>query len=392
LPDRVEDYEREWLDALGNAGKVVWQRRTLPAPSGGAPVPSGAAVQNGTVANGVALDTAPEGVAPDGAARSGPWEKRAPGKAGPVRATPIALVRRGHLGLWRRLGGADDEAVARLSASARAVLGFLEREGASFVDDIARGTALLHTQLETALAELASLGLVYSDSFLGLRALLLPAEKRKPIAGGRRRRTADYGLEDAGRWVATTTAAASASAQDASAPATGGPTTNPTPLAPAADDLDAIAWLLLRRWGVVFRRVLDREGALPPWRDLLRALRRLEARGEIRGGRFVAGWSGEQFALPEAVSALRRHRQAPDRDQWIAVSATDPLNLIGILTPGARVPAVSTNRVLYRNGRAAAVLAGRDLVALEPLVEAELWEARKLLERRAPAARAALAV
>ena len=150
--------------------------------------------------------------------------------------------------------------------------------------------------------------------------------------------------------------------------------------------------MLLRRWGIVFRRLLDREGSLPPWRDLLRVLRRLEARGEIRGGRFIHGWSGEQFALPEAVPALRRHRRPPERDEWIAVSGADPLNLVGILTPGGRVPAISTNRVLYRSGRPAAVLLGRDLRALDPLSDAELWEARKRLERRAPAAKAALAV
>src|SRR6185369_9359302 len=123
----------------------------------------------------------------------------------------------------------------------------------------------------------------------------------------------------------------------------------------ADDDVEEIARLLLRRWGVLFRRLIDREGSLPPWRDLLRVLRRLEARGEIRGGRFVHGWSGEQFALPEAVPALRKHRRPPERDEWIAVSGADPLNLIGILTAGPRVPAISANRILYRSGRPAAV-------------------------------------
>ncbi|HVR28326.1 MAG TPA: ATP-dependent DNA helicase, partial [Thermoanaerobaculia bacterium] len=384
LPDRVEDYERGWLDALGNAGKVVWQRRTLPAAS-----PSPAST-HGTRAGGPSL-----------AAETGSIDRR-PGssaKAGPVRATPIALVRRCNLPLWRRLAGSEEEAITRLSAGARDVLAFLSRAGASFVEDVARGTGLLHTQLEMALAELASLGLVYSDSFLGLRALLLPAEKRKPIAGGRRRRTATYGLEDAGRWVATAILPAGGEddprdrTEDSDPGSRPAATGNPVASARFGDDeLETLARLLLRRWGVVFRRLLDREGALPPWRDLLRVLRRLEARGEIRGGRFVRGWSGEQFALPEAVSALRRHRRAPDRDLWVAVSGTDPMNLVGILTPGGRVPAISANRVLYRSGRPAAVLLGRELVALDPLSEAELWEARKRLERRAPAAKAAAAV
>jgi ATP-dependent Lhr-like helicase len=275
--------------------------------------------------------------------------------------------------------------VARLSSSARDVLRLLSSSGPSFLDDIARGTGLLHTQLEGALGELAAQGLVYSDSFLGLRALLLPSDRRRPIGRGRRRRSADFGLEDAGRWVAL------ARLHDAGAEIDAVSEEPPSPTL-ADDDVEEIARLLLRRWGVVFRRLLDREGSLPPWRDLLRVLRRLEARGEIRGGRFVHGWSGEQFALPEAVSALRAHRRAPDPAQWTAVSGTDPLNLIGILTPGGRVPAISTNRVLYRGGNPSAVLLGREVVPLEPLSDAELWEARKRLERRAPAARTALAV
>jgi ATP-dependent Lhr-like helicase len=313
--------------------------------------------------------------------------------AGPVRATPIALLRRGHLGLWRRLAGTEQEALARLSPVARDVLAHLSRAGATFFEDIAAGTGLLHTQLEAVLGELTALGLVYSDSFLGLRALLLPAEKRKPISGPRRRRTADFGLEDAGRWVALADApSAGDEAGSAGADAARSSPEPPRNVALADEDLEEIARLLLRRWGVVFRRLLDREGSLPPWRDLLRMLRRLEARGEIRGGRFIHGWSGEQFALPEAVPTLRLHRRPLEHDQWIAVSGADPLNLVGILTPGARVPAISTNRVLYRNGRPAAVLLGREVRALDPLSEAELWEARKRLERRAPAARAALAV
>jgi ATP-dependent Lhr-like helicase len=377
LPDRVEDYESAWLDALGSAGKVVWQRRTLPAPR-----PQGWPSEPGE-----ALD-------PSDPLRNGSFGERGPGKAGPVRSTPVALLRRGNLPLWRRFAGSEQEALARLSSSARDTLRFLSANGPSFLDDLARGTGLLHTQLEGVLGELAAQGLVYSDSFLGLRALLLPSERRRPIGGGRsvqgrggmgaRRRTADFGLEDAGRWVALVTMRD----ETAAAPADG-PAEQPRL---SDDDLEEIARLLLRRWGVVFRRLTDREGTLPPWRDLLRVLRRLEARGEIRGGRFVHGWSGEQYALPEAVSALRKHRRAQENAEWVAVSGTDPLNLVGILTPGARVPAIASNRVLYRGGSPAAVLLGREVVPLEPLTDAELWEARKRLERRAPAAKPALAV
>jgi ATP-dependent Lhr-like helicase len=149
---------------------------------------------------------------------------------------------------------------------------------------------------------------------------------------------------------------------------------------------------LLRRYGVVFWRLLEREAAaLPPWRDLLRVYRRLEARGEIRGGRFVAGFSGEQFALPDAVAALRAVRRQPEKGEWVSLSAADPLNLVGILTPGARLAALTPNRLLYRDGLPIAVLAGGEVQFLEKLPPNEEWPARKLLLRGAvPAALQAL--
>ena len=120
-----------------------------------------------------------------------------------------------------------------------------------------------------------------------------------------------------------------------------------------------MARALLRRYGVVFWRLLAREATwLPPWRDLLRVYRRLESRGEIRGGRFVAGFSGEQFALPEAVGLLREIRRRPASGQWVSLSGADPLNLVGVLTPGARLPALIGNRVVYRDGVPVAVLSG----------------------------------
>ena len=336
LPDRVEDYEAAWLDGLCLGGKTVWQRRSPP-----------------------------------------PLRDTTSAKPGPVRSTPIALLRRGNRELWSRIGGAV-ESQAGLSVGAQQVLSLLRQQGASFFDDLCKGTGLLQTQLEGCLAELAARGLVSSDTFLGLRALLVPSARRKPFSGTGRRRSADFGLDDAGRWVAI---AEETGEEDSLEGFT------------AQDELfEEVARILLRRWGVVFRRLLDREGALPPWRDLLRAFRRLEARGEVRGGRFIAGFSGEQFALPEAVSALRKHRQEPDRDQWTAVSAADPLNLVGILTPGARLHSVSANRVLFRNGRPVVLSIAGDLRFLEPLSDKETWEARKRLERRQPAAKAALTV
>jgi ATP-dependent Lhr-like helicase len=132
----------------------------------------------------------------------------------------------------------------------------------------------------------------------------------------------------------------------------------------------------------VFWRLLEREAEwLPPWRDLLRVYRRLEARGEIRGGRFVAGFSGEQFALAEAVGKLREVRRNPGAEAWISLSGADPLNLVGILTPGARLPALTGNRMLYRGGIPVAVLAAGQVQFLETLEPAAEWEARKALLR-----------
>jgi ATP-dependent Lhr-like helicase len=162
-------------------------------------------------------------------------------------------------------------------------------------DDIVHGLDLPRTFVEEALAELVGVGLVNSDGFSGLRALLLPSDKRKPFSGGGRRRAAMPGVEDAGRWALIRRKAPAP-------PADGAPLPRET--------VEQIARTLLRRYGVVFWRMLAREAQwLPPWRELLLAYRRLETRGDIRGGRFVAGFSGEQFALPEAVGVLRSARR-----------------------------------------------------------------------------------
>ena len=197
-----------------------------------------------------------------------------------MRTTPITLLARRHAPLWAALSPTPDAAQA--SHRARAVADFIRDNGASFFDELADGTRLLRPQIEEALAELVALGLVNSDSFAGLRALLMPADKRRHRVSARRGR-ALFGMEDSGRWALARPARAAAAPGHAD------------------DAVEHLARTLLRRYGVVFWRLLEREAAwLPPWRDLLRVYRRLEARGEIRGGRFVAGFSGEQFALPEA--------------------------------------------------------------------------------------------
>ncbi|MGE3943922.1 MAG: ATP-dependent DNA helicase, partial [Alphaproteobacteria bacterium] len=293
--------------------------------------------------------------------------------AGPVRTTPITLLARRHAPLWTALSPMPDPAQA--SGRARLVADFIRDNGASFFDELADGTRLLRPQIEEALAELVALGLVSSDSFAGLRALLMPADKRRS-----RRGRALFGMEDSGRWALARRARPAA------------------PVPGQTDDaVEHLARTLLRRYGVVFWRLLEREAAwLPPWRDLLRVYRRLEARGEIRGGRFVAGFSGEQYALPEAVGALRETRRKQgagpsDSGEFVSLSGADPLNLVGILTPGPKLGALTGNRVLYCDGIPIALLAGGEIRFLAELDEAAQWQARKTLLRGAvPASLAAL--
>jgi ATP-dependent Lhr-like helicase len=313
LAARLHDYDPHWLDSLCLSGRALWARLQ---PS------------------------------------------KSPGAA-PVRSTPIALVTRRNWGLWNALAAAPREEL-QLSHGARALHDYLTTHGASFFDDMVSGTTLLRTQAETALGELVSAGLVNADSFSGLRALLIPQDKKRQLAA-RRRRVALFGLEDAGRWSLIRKGKA---ADEAAA-------------------LEQVAEILLRRYGVVFRRLLEREADwLPPWHALLRVFRRMEAQGRIRGGRFVAGMSGEQYALPDAVSAMRAVRKQEARGDLVSLSAADPLNLTGIITPGARVAALTNNRVLYRDGVPVAVhAAGQSdfLVAMEPGKE---WEARQALLRK----------
>ena len=226
----------------------------------------------------------------------------------------------------------------------------------------------MRAQVEEALAELVALGLVNSDSFGGLRALLVPSDRRRPGAGGRRRRRIAAVRHGGCRPLGARAPGPGCAARAAGAP----------------EAVEHVARRLLLRYGVVFWRLLEREADwLPPWRDLLRVYRRLEARGEIRGGRFVAGFSGEQFALPDAIGMLREARRKPASEAWVSLSGADPLNLVGILTPGPKLAALTGNRLLYRNGLPVALLAAGEVQFLEPLEPAAQWQARKALLRSA---------
>jgi ATP-dependent Lhr-like helicase len=236
----------------------------------------------------------------------------------------------------------------------------LTAHGALFFDDLLAASKLLPAQLEDALRELAALGLVTSDGFAAVRATIMKHSHalRRPgtRASKRRHRRASY--THTGRWSKFPPFVQPVSEEDRT---------------------ERWAWLLVARYGVVFRDLLARESLAPSWGELLRVYRRLEMRGEIRGGRFVAGVAGEQYALGEAVERLRRLREEPPRDEWQVISAADPLNLIGIITRDARVPATNSNRVLFVNGRPIAAAESRDLRWLTGADDATRSRATQLL-------------
>jgi ATP-dependent helicase Lhr and Lhr-like helicase len=208
--------------------------------------------------------------------------------------------------------------------------------------------------------------MITSDSFTGLRALLTPASRRTHAAADRKRREAVYEMSSAGRWSIVNRGIEVRSDRGRV----------------DSESVEKIARILLLRYGVVFKRLLEREGLMLPWRELLRIYHRLEARGEVRGGRFVAGISGEQFALPEAVGLVRSIRRAPVIENLISVSAADPLNLAGIIMPGARLTAHSANRVLYRDGVPVAVLESGETKFLVEMSRATEWKAKAALIRK----------
>jgi ATP-dependent Lhr-like helicase len=229
-----------------------------------------------------------------------------------TRVLPISFFRREDLDWLLSLRREEGEDVAgNLSASSRAVLSTLGATGAAFFTDLVRFSERSEVEVEEALRELVAAGRVTADGFETLRGLL----------GGERRRRAS------GRWSLLAS----------------------TPVAPEAA-VERFARQLLSRWGVVFRDLLGREPLVLPWRDLLLVYRRLEARGEIRGGRFVSGFVGEQFALPEAVELLRATRRRERKGERVDLAAADPLNVSGFILPGERVGTLSTRTLALVDG------------------------------------------
>jgi ATP-dependent Lhr-like helicase len=313
LPARVADYDPEWLDRLCFSGRVGWGRLSRPQNS---------------------------------SARA----------SAPLRTSPIALYLRENLADWLTL--TLPKSAIELSVTSQAVFETLQSGGALFFSELVSRTdkSVLPSQIEEALSQLAALGLVTSDSFDGLRALLVPSNKRPTFGRNtakRRRRTNLASIEFAGRWSLL--------------PRSGGfpaATEGANGDGPREAAIEKFARVLLRRYGVVFRRLLDRESFPITWYELGRIYRRWEARGEIRGGYFISGISGEQFALPEAIGLLRSIRRGSSNGELITLSAADPLNLQGILTPGARIPAFTANRILFRAGLPVAALESREIRTL----------------------------
>lgn len=322
LPLRVKNYDHIWLDVLCMSGRNSWGRFSPKT--------------NGT--NG---------------SKSG----------SPIKTTPISIVNRTNLSLWKKLSVVLNKTDTQLSAHAKKIYELLLKNGACFFDQIQEQSGLLKVQVEQAMNELVALGLLSSDSFSGLRALLLPAKFSTEQASGRKR-NGIFSMDHAGRWSLLHNIKPDEAVEL------------------EKTDLENIARILLKRYGVLFRKLADKESFCPPWRDLVRTLRIMEARGEIRGGRFIEGVWGEQYALPEAISKLRNIRNNPATEQLIAISAADPLNLSGIITPGKRITSFFGNRILYKDGVPVAFKEGKEILFSNNVEEKEKFMLRSALIKR----------
>ncbi len=292
-----------------------------------------------------------------------------------ISSTLISILPRTERALW--LATSLSSAIETLHGNAKKVYTILDENGASFFVDLVRESGLLPTQVEESLGILAASGLISSDSFAGLRSLISPQNKKPSYSRNRHRKTIKD-IDHAGRWSLLPNTSAKLTDQQTSAPDHNA-NLNQTPTLPTHNRTQYIAEVLLRRYGVVFRKLLDKEPGLPPWRDLLYVFRRLEAQGQIRGGRFVEQFSGEQFALPEAIGLLRKNPHPEQKDLYITISASDPLNLTSIITNGDRVPASSGNRILYRNGIPLATAVSGNINFLQNVDSVDEWEIRNAL-------------
>jgi ATP-dependent Lhr-like helicase len=325
---RVKQYHPQTLDQLCFTGRFGWGRL------------SGKPIQNGRA-------------------------------SAPVRSSPVSVFARENLAHWLALSSTVSQ--SDLTPDTERVRETLRQGGALFFGELVKRSGLLPSRVEQSLAELVTLGCVTSDSFEGLRALLVPQERRTPFGDfdRKRRHKPITSLEHAGRWswLGAISRANGSNGQEEGRQSLRHLNSDPVEIRVREEAMEAFARALLRRYGVIFRRLLEREPFNISWYELGRIYRRLEARGEIRGGYFVGGVSGEQFALPEAIGLLRSTRNAPTKGELITISAADPLNLVGILTPGRRITAISANRILLRDGVAIAALEAGQVTALDGSAE-----------------------
>ena len=322
LPSRMKDYDHAWLDSLCLSGKVIWGRLRPPVQK----------PQNGD-------------------------EQIRSKSIGPVKTSPIMLVNRQNNLFWRQLSNTSLEEKPGLSSNAVKILTMLEEHGASFFGDIQLHTGLLKVQVEEGMKELVAAGYITADSYTGLRALLTPSK----ITKRRRKKKVAFNMDEAGRWSLLPKVKT---------------------VENSSEMIRHYIMVIFRRYGIVFRRITEYEQGSPPWRDLVRVLRTMEAQGEVRGGRFVDGVWGEQFALPEALAELRKVKREKQDNSLISISASDPLNLTGIITPGRRVSGIYTNRILYQNGEPIAVKEGKDIKFLKEVKEDKQWELQNALIQR----------
>ncbi len=323
LPARIDRYDPNWLDMLCMSGRFVWGRFYIKT-----------AVNEGR-------------------------------RTGAIKSTPINLISRSNMDLWQALVENRGE-VLSVSADADLIKRDLGNHGASFFDDIVKRTRLLKTQVENGIAELVAGGQITSDNYTGLRALLTPGSHKLNSQRARRSRTNSYGIERAGRWSLII---------------------NETEAAPLDNDqIERLILIYLNRWGVLFKQALEREVFAPPWRILVHALRRMELKGVLRGGRFVAGAVGEQFALPETVDRLRQISKEKKQSKLVTLSAADPLNLLGVILPGKKLARVIGNRVLYRDGLPIAQLEAKEIKYLEEIGDNHVEIQQALIQRNFPPA------
>ena len=320
LASRVEGYRRDWLDELCLSGQVAWGRLTVRD------------AQADAVSAGPGRDARP---GPDPQSDGQPGVDTRRSGLTPSRATPITLTIRDDLPWLLAAARGDLQPAEPGPGRTRDILDALARHGALFRPDLASVTGRLPYEVEEALWDGVARGLVTADGFRAVRSLLR--------RGGRDNAFGRRGLRRGLRGAGSSAAAGGSAGRWSLLPAPAA--------APDRDELaEAIAEQLIARWGVIFRDLAVREHLAVPWREILWALRRMEARGTVRGGRFVTGFSGEQFAHPDAIDVLRTVRKQPRNGETTTISAADPLNLTGVILPGPRIPAIGANTVTYTDG------------------------------------------